>query len=511
MIDDDARQAGAEPECSGEERRRPSSVDGLIGIVVAFVAIATLFALEQPPFFGVDESAHLGYAHAVAALRLPDIDDIPPVPRDASQWIAEREAAESDRYRTVWVANHPPLHYALVAPLVRVSMLRHQADGGLVMLRLANVAFAAAGIVMTYVLTLELTRGLSRVALAAAGIAAFTTQGFPVFSLALNDGLGFAAGTVVLWAGLRCVQGGVHHRNLVILGSAVTLAAGTRASTMLLGMAVVGFVATVELCRSGASRHERLWAAARACCAGLLPAAVVFGWFYARNVRLYGDVAGSRALMDRFGRSAHGTFWSIAVDGERWLLLYHRLMAPATTTAEHPWGMVVVGIAATTGLLLAFVTRRAGDHHDDGSPAHLRRDSLLLLCWGIAVVAATYVQHVSVGGSMHPRYVFPALGAIAALTAVGVDRLVPRVLPTVLVFGMATWTLLQLPIGVDPLRVRRQRDATGLAPEALRVLPGDPFWRALAGTSIVVGCGIAAVVMLLGLRPVSSARPVDRA
>ena len=75
---------------------------GLAAVVVAFAAIASLYAFEQPPFVAPDESAHVGYAHEIAHLRLPEITMVPDVPSDATQWIAERTSAKDDRYRGVW-------------------------------------------------------------------------------------------------------------------------------------------------------------------------------------------------------------------------------------------------------------------------------------------------------------------------------------------------------------------------------------------------------------------------
>ena len=47
--------------------------------MVAFVGITGMFAFQQAPFFDSDEKAHLGYAHEIADLRLPEIDRQPTV------------------------------------------------------------------------------------------------------------------------------------------------------------------------------------------------------------------------------------------------------------------------------------------------------------------------------------------------------------------------------------------------------------------------------------------------
>ena len=117
--------------------RHASSI-GLVGAVVLFVGISLLFAFEQPPFVAPDETAHVGYAHEIANLDLPEITKPPDVPDSAVQWQAERESGRDDRYRDVWVANHPPLHYVAAAPLIWVSNAIDRPDGGLMFLRLGE-------------------------------------------------------------------------------------------------------------------------------------------------------------------------------------------------------------------------------------------------------------------------------------------------------------------------------------------------------------------------------------
>ena len=54
------------------DRSRPSVavIVGLVAIVVAFIGIGALHALQQPPFLPTDETAHVGYAQEIASFRL---------------------------------------------------------------------------------------------------------------------------------------------------------------------------------------------------------------------------------------------------------------------------------------------------------------------------------------------------------------------------------------------------------------------------------------------------------
>ena len=134
------------------------------------------------------------------------------------------------------------------------------------------------------------------------------------------------------------------------------------------------------------------------------------------------------------------------------------------------WTAAVFGIG---GLVLATVTRCTGDRDDAGNRYRLARRSILLLLVGIAVIVLYIAQHVSGGGYLHPRYAFPVLASVATLLVVGLDRILPRILPMVLLVGMALWTLFELPVGIDPSDSSRPRDGNRLAPAALRILPGS--------------------------------------
>ncbi len=122
-----------------------ASIIGVVGIIIMYLAIGSLFALEQPPFVGADEKAHLGYAHVVADGSLPTIDQLQPVPVWARQWMGEWVSTTPFANRSIWVANHPPLYYASVAPLIWFSELTHRPDGGLLLMRFANIAWGAVG------------------------------------------------------------------------------------------------------------------------------------------------------------------------------------------------------------------------------------------------------------------------------------------------------------------------------------------------------------------------------
>ena len=497
---------------------------GLVAIVVAFIGIGALHALQQPPFFPTDETAHVGYAQEIASFRLPEIRTFPEVPVEARQWQAERSTANDIRYRGVWVANHPPLNYMAVAPLIWASGATGASDGGLILIRFANVAFAGVGMVFTFLLASELTRRNHRLALLAAALAALVPQGHAVFSQGLNDGLGFAAGTAVVWAGARCIRriDALTRRDLTLLAATAVVAFGSRAATMLLAIAVVGFVAFRRFTRPALSLQVQGRRAGRVALIGLGPAVVVFGWFYVRNIVLYGDVGASQYLLEMFRREQRGSVLDMLVRWPMWSSIYEGLMSPTTRRRMVPPGSLVITLVAAVGVAMVFITGRmsindesfaeegpAGSDNDRAARASTLRWQITLGLVTVGLIALTLAQHASGGGNAHARYAMPAIGVAAVLLVMGMERIWSRWAPFGFVMIAGWWALINLPVDVNPGTMVRNRDDGQLAPYPLRVLPLSDGWRTASGVLIAVGVVVAVGVLLATLR--TAPRPVPGA
>ena len=476
-------------------RRPPVEVVGLVGVVLAFVGLATIFAFQQPPFWETDEKSHLGYAHAVASFQLPEVETLADVPSTATQWAAEMVSSPDRRYRGVWVANHPPLNYVVAAPSIWYSNLTDRADGGLLFLRLQNVAFAAAGIVFTYLFATELTR-LRRIGLAAAALAALTPQAIIMFSRGMNDGLGFAAATGLLWSATRLFRRGDSKRDLVLLSAMAVAATGARTATMLLSVAVVGLLGLTRLF-SGGSLGDRLRRTVRIGLVGLGPAALAFGWYYLRNMTLYGDIGGSDFVLRYFRRADVGSIVDIAKRGEVWGFLYRRTLSTAPMEWTYPRFGTAVAIVLAAGFITLLLVRRTGDRDDEGRRVHLGL-ALVPGLVSVLLIALTVAQHISGGGNWYPRYFLPVLGVLATFAVLAADRVVPRVLPVVVIAVLAIWTLSKVPVDKSPIAMLRPRDQ-GPPPTALRSLPGGDLARNVSGGMLVAGVLIAAGCLLAGV------------
>jgi hypothetical protein len=365
-------------------------------------------------------------------------------------------------------------------------------------LRVANLALAAAGVAFTYLLARDLSGGVGRIGVTAAAIAALVPQGHVLFSEAMNDGLGFAAATAVVWTGVRCIgtgSGRYERGDLIVLGAAAAACAGARSAALLVAVVVVAWVAIARLLSADGGLGRRLALAASVMAFGLIPAAVLFSWYYLRNNALYGDFAGSEFLLDRFSRTPRGSLIDVLTWGHLWVDLYHMLMSPSPLFTVRAPLLNLALLLAAIGLVGVAVRRRAGDVVRRGVHGVVTRPALGLCVVVVLVVIVTVAQHVSGGGSRYARYLLPALGVAAALFALGLDRLWPRILPAVTVVLMGWWALRNVPSGVDPAAERRPRDRGEPMPELLQVLPASPWLRTAAAVVIAVGCVAVAVAL----------------
>jgi hypothetical protein len=164
-----------------------------------------------------------------------------------------------------------------------------------------------------------------------------------------------------------------------------------------------------------------------------------------------------------------------------------------------PPGINIVLFLVVVGVVIVAIRGRTGDVVSRGMHGLVTRPALGLCITVVFVVIATVAQHVSGGGSRYARYLLPALGVAAALFAVGLDRLWPRVLPVVTVVLMGWWALRNVPSGVDPAAERRPRDRGLPMPELLQVLPASPWLRTAAVVVIIIGC-LGLAVSVVGYR-----------
>ncbi|MPZ86594.1 MAG: phospholipid carrier-dependent glycosyltransferase [Nitriliruptorales bacterium] len=474
---------------------------GALGAVLLFVTLGTLQALTVPPFLPADEASHTGYALIVAGGELPTIGDPAPevisgIPED----------------RLTWTANHPPLYYLLASVPLRWGLESGDPLGGFLGARMLGVALGAASVALAAWLARLLVPRRPMLAVGAAAVTAMMPSFVHISALVHNDALAVLSATGLLIAGVLVAQRGPSVLRLAAVGILSAAAATTRVSGFVTVAVAALAVAGGTWLRGGGDPLRRGLRAAAAGMVGVAAALAASGWFYLRNVRLYGDPTGAEALFDVFGRSPGQPPWAYLVSAEFWLVLQRDWWGRFGGGWAIGGGELAITrwlvVLAAPGLVFAGIRwlRR-------GRP---RPETGLCISWAaaglqFALLVISVAGFASRGGSTHGRYVFPAVALAALVVAAGWSGLSfrPRLLGWLgplarqggtsnsdsggapLLLGLGVQLALNLVIWADFLTDRNpavRRVSNWEAPFAALANVGvSAWWMAVAGGLLLLG------------------------
>ncbi len=412
----------------------------LLVIIVAFVALSVVYSLTVPLFEGPDEIWHYAFAnHLANGGGLPVFDATQPA-------TFLRNGA------------HPPLYYALIAVLIapvdradfpaeyrfnlaspRITqgaagtspnLLIHTAREDFPfhntalaghLARLVSIALGTLTVVGVFCVARRLLRD-ERLALLATALVAFIPQFVYGTALVNNDALAAVSATWLLYALLRLMDGGRWRwaaLSGMLLGVTLLSKIGMIAVLPVPALAL-GLMYFLPRRHGGvediSNPSPRLrGSVVRLLLGGLLiysVAALIAGWWYARNFILYGDPLMWREwqiltgtgrvpptpidfLRDMLG--FFGLFWadfSLRVDRVFWPI----------------FGLIVV--VATVGLVRRATKRQW--------PALDWPGLLVALVW-LGLLLATAVRYSFNIYDIHGRLLYPALAAIGVMLALGLS------------------------------------------------------------------------------------------
>lgn len=442
---------------------------GIILILILYLILAFTYSVVTPLFEASDELWHY-----------------PMVKYIADHWTLPVQNPEATDAEQPWrqEGSQPPLYHALGAlstfwidtdDMPQVRWLNPHADNGIItqdgninhaihtgreafpwrgtalavhLVRFMSVLMGAGTVFFTYLIARQMLPGREDVALGAAALNAFLPMFLFVSGAVNNDNLTWLLCSAVLWQLLRMINHtmknekmtndkAVHwpipfchlsfdHLSFICLG--LTLAAGVLTKESALGLLpltalTIGYVAWRR-------RSWRYFIEGGAITAGLV--ATVAGWWYWRNLHLYGDWLGLEMFYQVLGRRANpaplrqlwGERFGFAMAG--WGL-FGGLNVPMDAWIYDLLNWVAVASAA--GLLLA-LARQIGRLQNVNWRLRLAiRDSqfaiLLLIAWPL-IVLTSWSQWARVTWSSQGRLVFSALSAFCVLMFYGLSQLVPR-------------------------------------------------------------------------------------
>lgn len=304
----------------------------LIGL--AYVVLACAYLLAVPMYEAPDESYHFAFAARLAqSWELPVQD-----PAAITPWFQE--------------GSQPPLYYYLASLVIRLSgapaepYLLPENPHAAIGLGLAAInnnfylrgpaeAFPWRGSVLAFYLVRIMSIGLGawtllalyqgvrlavpgrrRIALIALGITAFNPMFLFMTASVNNDNLVTALAATGLWLMLLILTRGRAGRDGVLRISALAVVLALAALSKLSGLTlyvVAGALLTMLILK----RRASLRAAALAGGALAISFAVIAGWWYVRNLQLYGDLTGTNAMIAIIQpRPAPYTLWTMLAEME---------------------------------------------------------------------------------------------------------------------------------------------------------------------------------------------------
>lgn len=406
------------PPGTGRARRWPRARGAAVALAIAgHLALGSFQLLLDAPWSHPDEVAHAGYAQSLASGRLPTVDTPIEVPAHAD--LLERRLdsygrGRDDPHRKVWVANHPPGAYLLSAPII-VLALPSQGDSLSYAMRLANLVAGAVVIWLVGQLAFALTHE-DLAAVVASLLTALQVYFAGSMATGLTDGWALVFAVAVMWRGVVAWQEQFEARAMWQLGAVIAGCGLVRITSLGVGVAVAVTCVAAESVRTRALPWMNLLRTS-------LPAALFAGWFYVRNWWLYGDIAGSEQLLDRFNRIPRGSLVDTLTETSIWTRLVRVVLGEradfygSAFVEPRAWSAYLACVGGLAVLVVIVV--RARDLQRNDGPNRLRAGWLLLVAASVANLVMV-AQHISGGGNPYGRYLLLAAPIWSCLVAAAV-------------------------------------------------------------------------------------------
>jgi hypothetical protein len=423
---------------------------GLCIVLLAYVAVAVLYGLTIPIFETPDANGHYAYVHELTEGRGLPVQGTP-----------------SGERVTGYVASHPPLYYALCAALTfwveddvdyedwawrnpfhtmgqpgatanKNRLVHTEAESfpwrgtplTVHVARLASTALGLLAVVATYGTALELFSGRRWPALGAAALTAFSPMFVFTAARVSNDGAIAAFGSLVVWGGVRLAMRGLSRRGLALLGGVLGLAALSKLSGVTLAPALLvalllNALRATRYALRPLFRKEHLVRLITDALILLGAATIVCGWWFARNVVLYGELMGVDAWLSHTAtvRLEPIGFFDVIPQLEGLEMSYWALFGWFNVFAA-PWMYRVWWVMVRLALLglVVFVIEQRTEHR---APRPV---------WaGLSVVALSFLlvfgsvwRFIMIVLGSQGRYLMPAVAAISSLLILGLGTLLPR-------------------------------------------------------------------------------------
>ena len=424
-------------------------------ILVGYLVVGTLFAVQTPDWQAPDEPAHYNYvAQIVANGCCPKIE--------TGDWQSDYQLELTtvkfapeylDRLDTVQYEDHqPPLYYLLLSVVYRLT------DGSLIALRLVSMILGAGLIVLTYGIGKCVFPTRPQIALGAMALVAFLPQHLMIITSVNNDAL---AEVLIAWGLLWTIRY-LQTDQIPIwqLGLLMALGLVTKTTAYFL-MSVI----PLALWLKWHTQKRPLRDLIQSWGVFLVMALGIGGLWWLRNIGVYGfpDFLGLRAH-DAVAADQLRTADYIAQNG---MDLYLREIVRVTFNSfwgQFGWmavpldnvfggwiyrGFALLMVVGASGLAVARLPRRSQSDLTD-SDRRLQFNVWVILTITLILAVFAYLYYNSEFLQWQGRYMFPALIPFALVLVYGVDAWRDRLLAR---WDRSRWLTVLLLLPLMPLDV----------------------------------------------------------
>ncbi len=380
-------------------RQRP-----LWALLCGYMLFGAWFIAIVPPDGAPDQAAHIIYVeHVAAGNGLPVLGESP----------------------SLYEAHQPPLFYLLCTPIYLAGSYGGR-DVAIVLMRVFCLLCGATGIIFTAAIARRILPTRPETAIFACTLSALLPMHIFINASVNSDNLGEALCTVMLLplVALPCA-GRLGWRSALLCGVGVGLAILSKMTALML-LPTLAVALALHAHRTRSWREDVRW--------GLLALALcatVCGWWFGRNVVIYGGPLGTEAYKAYFEGSPNVEWFAergIGVGGYSYVVatymfktfwgLFGNTDIPVSSGLY--WAFGVVSVLITIGALRFLWSIRQGKELDD-----VRRGALAVSLVFFGCIVLTHLQYLTIFLSAQMRHWYPAIAPMMLLMAVGTLTWVP--------------------------------------------------------------------------------------
>ena len=413
-----------------------------------YLAVALLYGTTIPIFETPDAGGHYAYIHELTEGRGLPVHGTP-----------------SGTRVTGYVAGHPPLYYALSAALswwvpddvdfqdwawrnpyqtmgdadrtVNKNFLVHTPAESFPwrgtpltvhIARLVSTLLGALAVIATYGIAVELFPQRPWISLGATALAAFNPMFVFTSARVSNDAAVTAFGSLALWGAVRLATAGASRKGLLLIGVALGLTGLSKLSGVVIAPAVA-LALLFDSLRQWEKRSQMPWRTRLSAIAYRwvlvgLPFLAISGWWFLRNVMLYGELMGVDAWLSRTSTvrsEPMGLLYVISELGgleKSYWAMFGWFNVGVAPWMYRFWWVLVRASAVGLGLFL----------WDQLSSRGLDRrvhSGLLVLAAALLFNFASVWRFIMIVEGAQGRYLMPVVAPISILLMLGLDRLMP--------------------------------------------------------------------------------------